>query len=422
MARHFIHTESKQIDPVMIQPGVMKTQQRKNLKVAQWLRSAPVALVFWVGAAFLISWLVLPKQESPWIWLALIWAGALTASAFYLRHVFLRIVCINLAAVIFALGIGELWFAIAAIQAPEQTYTGDYIGDYFVDHALLGYGPKPDYAATAGLTVNGRQIYDTSYSINLSGLRITPQTPNAESSVLFFGGSFTFGEGVSDNQSMPFEVGHLIGSEIKVHNFGFHGYGPHQMLAALESGLVDSIVSQPARVVVYQAIDSHVPRAAGRAFWDFSGPRYVLTETGDAELAGHFDEGHGEFRKWLFENLNTSHMYQQIFGVNSAVSDADISLFVAIVSRSRDLLKVKYPAVEFHVLLWGYSENENFVSLHDALMEKGITVHSVSDILPEYETNPGLYQIDADDTHPNALAHEIIALYVADKIIAVPEE
>jgi hypothetical protein len=104
------------------------------------------------------------------------------------------------------------------------------------------------------------------------------------------------------------------------------------------------------------------------------------------------------------------------------VSDADISLFGAIVSRSRDLLNIKYPDVEFHVLLWGYSDNDAFVSLHDDLMEKGITVHSVSDILPEYETNSGLYQLDADDTHPNALAHEIIALYVADKVIAVPEE
>jgi hypothetical protein len=55
-----------------------------------------------------------------------------------------------------------------------------------------------------------------------------------------FGCSFTFREGVEDREAMPYLVGEL--SKYIVYNFGFHGYGAHQMLSALEYGIVDRIV------------------------------------------------------------------------------------------------------------------------------------------------------------------------------------
>jgi hypothetical protein len=330
----------------------------------------------------------------------------------------LRILCINLAAVIFALGIAESWFGLLVDRSPEQTYSGDYTGDYFVDHPVFGYGPQRDVSASAGLTVDGKRIYETRYGIGPDGLRATPAAPAAESAVLFFGGSFTFGEGVSDEQSMPYRVARLMGSGIRVHNFGFHGYGPHQMLAALESGIAESIVEKPVRAVVYQGIVDHVHRAAGRAFWDRSGPRYVLTESGLARYAGHFDDGRGEFEQWLLKKLSKSALYQRMFGVQSAITDSDVRLYGAIVGRSRDLLLSRFPDAEFHVLLWGYREDETFRSVRKALIKRGLIVHAVSDILPDFEEHPERYQLDRLDTHPNALAHDSIARYVADEILA----
>lgn len=45
--------------------------------------------------------------------------------------------------------------------------------------------------------------------------------------------------------------------------FGFHGYGPHQMLSALESGLARSIADCDTRHVIYLALVEHVQRSAG---------------------------------------------------------------------------------------------------------------------------------------------------------------
>ena len=89
---------------------------------------------------------------------------------------------------------------------------------------------------------------------------------------------------------MPYLVGERSGNRFRVYNFGFHGYGPHQMLAALTGGRVqDTVDCQPTHVV-YQAIVPHVERVSGLATWDRHGPRYVETQDGGVRLAGRFDD------------------------------------------------------------------------------------------------------------------------------------
>ena len=374
----------------------------------------PVLLV--LGVAVVASVLSLRYFYLAWAWTALAWAIALAMSAWMIQRQWLRLLLVNLAAVCLTFMLAEIWFS-PALSAPDDVYSGDYMGEYFVDHPLLGYGPKVDFRARSTRSVDGEIVYDTLYSINSDGRRITPQATEADRAVLVFGGSFTFGEGVQDAEAMPYRFGELAGSGYQVYNFGFHGYGPHQMLAALEFSLADKATDLPVSHVIYQTIPDHVHRAAGRAFWDKSGPRYELTAAGDAVFAGHFDDGKGAIRKALPDLLNKSQLYRRLFGVQQELSQADVQLYAGIVERAQQLVQQNYPQAEFHVLLWGYPGSDAFEMVSGALASRDIKVHPVIDILPYYANEAQRYELHPQDTHPNALAHDEIARYLAEEIL-----
>ena len=62
------------------------------------------------------------------------------------------------------------------------------------------------------------------------------------------------------------------------------------MLAMLESGLVDKWLDgrRPAYLVYQTIIPQHIERMAGYAFFDQTGPRYVLGKDGGVTHAGQF--------------------------------------------------------------------------------------------------------------------------------------
>jgi hypothetical protein len=259
--------------------------------------------------------------------------------------------------------------------------------------------------------------------------------------VLFFGDSFTFGEGVNDDEALPYLVGQQSGGQYHTYNFGFHGYGPHQMLAMLEYRLEEKIINCKPRFAVYQAILDHLIRAAGQAAWDTHGPRYVLERDGRVTFAGHFDDVRGVFDdigdnalvSRVTYHLKKSLLFQEIFGHpgqptrRRKVQGDDITLFLGIVDFTRNIFESRYPGGEFHVIFWddkdlshendkesGSCETCNAVI--EGLYGRGIKVHVISDILTDYHSDKQKYRI-SHETHPNALAYRLIATYLTEDIL-----
>jgi len=138
---------------------------------------------------------------------------------------------------------------------------------------------------------DGVLLFDVMYTYDASGLRTSPLlSGGAEAGLLFFGGSFTLGEGVEDYENLPHATAEIAGDRFCVHNFGFHGYGPHQMLAALQHGHVEAKVRCRPKIAVYLYISDHRNRVAGKASWDKHGPKFVLRAPTEVEYVGPFDE------------------------------------------------------------------------------------------------------------------------------------
>lgn len=243
--------------------------------------------------------------------------------------------------------------------------------------------------------------------------------------VLFFGCSFTFGEGLQDNETLPYQVGAQSGGRYHTFNLAFEAYGPNQMLAQIEHGMVQRVVDTAPQYAIYVAIPAHVWRVAGRVAWGGHGPRYVLDSDGTVHQAGNFGN-----RKTLAERLgltrgvgqlNKSAMYRMLSSGEARITDDDIRLYFAVVRRSQELLAAQYPGIRFEVILWPNQhvpqQREAYEKLRDGFRQRGVPLVLVEDILPGYNTDRSPYILGSTDHHPNALADRLLAQYILSKIV-----
>ena len=304
------------------------------------------------------------------------------------------------------------WFSKPAAQLVNFSLSDPA---YFQPHSILGIAPKKNIQVRAKKSYDSKLIYDVTYTIDSSGLRIGhPASVDMTPSVLFFGGSFTFGEGIEDEETLSYQLEEKSNGRFKSFNFGFHGYGPHQMLAILENELErDDVRNHPPRYVVYQAIPGHVQRCIGRSYWDKSGPRYVLNKEGNIEYTG-------PFQNWFVSNairvMTRSSIIRRWLGSSLEITSADIDLFIGIVKKSEQIIKNRYGS-KFYVLLWN---NGNWLcpEILSRLKVQNINVIDLNDTLSDYHTNYYKYHIPIDG-HPNSLAYQKVAEYL---ISILPKE
>ena len=321
-----------------------------------------------------------------------------------------RLIAFYAAAAILAFGLTEAYWA-GWFRLKDRTYLTGTItqaGYYYKPHSILGYGPHSEVQATARKYHGDERLYDVTYTIGVDGLRVGPNIADETApAILFFGDSFTFGEGVDDHETIPSRVEQISNGKFKTLNFGFHGYGPHQMLATLENGLEKKIIgNHRPYYAIYQALALHVDRCAGRTFWDVSGPRYVLDDEGEAVYAGTF---HGSYSKTLWGLINRSNILRRLLSSVWNREPSDVDLFVSIVKKSASILENRYNS-RFYVLLWKPKENPFYPMILSKLLKNGMAVIEIDDILPDFSSAKWKYLIKFPvERHPNELAYEIIA-------------
>lgn len=347
----------------------------------------------------------------PFVSIPLLAAGLLLYQAARTQRAGARLAWINAAGLLGVFAATELFLQLR----PRLELEGTLHDDYFQDHETLGYAPLPGSRARARRRFGSELLYDVTYTIDETGLRVAP--PFADGAghecLLFFGGSFVFGEGVNDEETLPYQVGVRTRGRFRVHNFGFHGYGPHQMLASLEDELVQGTIDCAPRHAIYLALPDHVIRAAGFRSWDVHGPRYVLGPDGDVAYAGHFDDGAAFAARGLLVVLERSKLLATLLAWRRPEPAAAERLFVAIVGAARD--RIEALGADFHVILWDRSD----ASLARSLAAAGLRLHVVDDIVPEPERSGPGYTIPKDG-HPTARLHGRLAEHVVREIVGQP--
>lgn len=371
----------------------------------------------------------------PYLWVAIASVIVLSYAAMVCVRPGLRALWMNLAVVIFALGAVETYFWV--LEPYERRM--EYDENFFVADEILGYKPAPGKSFTHRTSVRDGLLYHVTYTINAEGLRIASPVeataPMNQPCLAFFGDSFTFGEGVNDEQTMPYQVWKNVAGQYHTVNFGFLGYGPHQMLAALEQDYLESQGRCRPAHVIYQAIPSHLPRSAGLEFWDPHGPRYVLDPAGHVRHTGHFDEvpatgildrlrtTHRRLSAGWKDTLNRSALYRTLLRTRRAVNEQDAALYGEIVEAAKQLVENLYPGARFHVLLWDFDDSKQESEwILQTLAQHHVPVTPMSQILRDFPADRARYEIHPNDRHPNALAHAQIAEFVAQRLVNRPAD
>jgi len=276
---------------------------------------------------------------------------------------------------VLAFNIGALslvaYFALGQlIDADGRVQTFSDAANVFAPDPILGHRPAANLHTSATMTVDGDLVYDFNYTTNDDALRISP--PESQG-------------------------------------------GPHQMLAAIESGLVANAAKCDPKLAIYQSHPHHILRVAGKWSSDRNGPAYALDASGAVERVGSFADRpitsswKGVLRDILPDGTRLLD--------NTLPDEADIRLFHAVVRRSRDLLQQSFPGIEFHVLHWDINAPYAEQLFHQSWDTGGIEVHRLSRVLPFAEPGWENSVLLPHHVHPTAATHAKIAAYTASEVL-----
>lgn len=259
--------------------------------------------------------------------------------------------------------------------------------------ADVGFIALPNKHVTAVRKLDSRVIFDASYTTGPDGFRIVPKVDNARRCVLLFGDSFTFGEGVNDDETTAAQLVTRSKGQVEVKNLGIGGWGPHQFLAGLQSGRFQRAIGCKPTDAVYLMIAAHTARAAGRGKWDRFGPMFVVDDKGRPVRAGNFN--------------TVGKSWRELVGFNRLTEDEEEELSATILSEASRELERLYPGIRFHVFLWDGVPD----GVARRLKDRGVSVHTIRQIIPDYSDEKYLIA-PPYEYHPKPVAYEKVADYV----------
>jgi hypothetical protein len=321
-------------------------------------------------------------------------------------------VIVNLgAAVVAALAFG----AWQRSQAPQSAANvpGKGGGEAFYELVDdVGFIPRANARMTRAEAEGHRTINDAVYTIGPDHFRVVPKAiENADACVLLFGDSFTFGAGVSDEETYAAQMVMQSGGRVAIQNFAVGGWGPHQFLAGLQSGRFQRAVRCKPTDAVFLMIPSLIWRANGVTNpWDTNGPRYRLDADGRPVRDGKLgDPDPYNWRRWI--------------GLDPISKREASWLARAVVVEAMGELKQLYPGIRTHfisyrVASWSDSgfNSEDLAAFEDSLEPAGIMALPLETIIPRYRYAQRDYVLDPTDLHPNARAHRLIAEFILREI------
>jgi len=289
-------------------------------------------------------------------------------------------------------------------------------------HPVLGFRPAPDSTAVATATFNGQPVYHETYHIDSESSRVTPKAPPGADLYLFLGDSFMFGQGIRDDETLPWLFAEA--NKVRTLNLSAPGNAPNHLVRAFEAGLLDRYLGQPVKAVVVWIIPAQLARTTGDGSWLGSSPRYELV---DGKL-----KHTGSFTEYRFSHPITGLKYYlgELFPFIEAIGEKQrqeeqLKLFVAMMARLQQYAREKFNAPLVVIYSW---PDEKTGSIHgDSVIDQsmlvdvifqmrklGIELVRVDDLTAGQPTDDLLIPHDG---HPRRFTNELIANELKKRLI-----
>lgn len=264
-------------------------------------------------------------------------------------------------------------------------------------------------------------MHDTGFNTQPINHRVgyLPQQAAGDSELVFLGCSFTFGSGINDSATLPFQAGKI--GNIASLNLGGSGWGTHHVYQ-LFTHKYSHIPDTTKRVFVYSFIPDHVVRAKCVYSWSLNDP-YFEAKGDSLHLAGSAYK-HSSYARW--------HVITRILSLNRILSFvSDLSNIIITMSAAKNINEEDYQRValmmenmnkmvksrgdRFIIVHWNdykgltprdppFVSKEKMAAIFTQLQARGAEIVNVSDIM---DMNDPANTIPRDN-HPNDRANRLI--------------
>lgn len=386
-------------------------------KIFRFIKLNKIPVILLISGILLVMLSVFLKWQAAWeipSYIKLIrYAGAL----FILLSLFILFVKKNkiILANIFLLFNLILIFEIVCfflLGTPSETKKYFKIPALPEDHIAshLGIVPFSDSIYHSVLVKDNDTVFDVDYSIDNQHKRITPDHDDSKNKfALFFGCSIAFGEGLEDNETLPYYF-QQQSADFNSYNFAYSGYGTNHMLARLQYEDLSKNIPEEKGAAFYIFFWDHIYRSVGTmnryTDWLINAPYY---EYKDGQIVRNkmFKDGRYVVSK-IYQYLYNSSIvkyYKLDFPVR--LKDKHLVYVSDLIAKSKEEYASRFGNDNFYVVIypsWIVWSQEELQSFKAHLGERKINHIDLSDYI-EYS---GKYTLGGDP-HPNAETNHLLA-------------
>jgi len=273
------------------------------------------------------------------------------------------------------------------------------------------------YAKARKVRQDGTQAFDVEYRIDQWGSRAVPNRPDSGPSWVLFGGSFAFGEGLEDDETLAYHLqSHDSGKQVFA--FGFRSGGAADALIHLKRKIASGLEPE---LAIYFFIDDHFRRTALPP-WTVAAqptrPRFVLRD-GEPILLGRADETLPSRLARIWVNLmGRSRILQRVAGT-WVPDDTAIELVVGIARAMQKQVRSGSGSFLFVILPQlkpGFPEQVDVLAAR--LREDGIWVADIRQDFSEHldRTGEPLESYYFADLHPRQEYTALVAKWIIEMV------
>ena len=238
-------------------------------------------------------------------------------------------------------------------------------------------------------------------------------------SIIIFGCSFVYGEGLEYNQTISYKLSKL--TQRNVFNFGISAGGIQHMLALLNNPNFYKKIKQEPEYVIYVYIPSHILRLNTNIY-----PNPMMTN--GINLQYKIKNNDLEMKRYPLDNFSNTFivksLYYQfdIYNMNKNNPEKaykNFELLNKIFIKSRELLKERYPNIKFVILNYEVEDDESqeyeYPQMWEKLKEEGFIVINTSELMNrefKYESE----DTTADGYHPSEMVWDKLCPKIAKKL------
>ena len=318
------------------------------------------------------------------------------------------------------IGISSLWICAEAVVYIYFYFSAPDIKQFWIPtepgaalsvaDPLFGFRAQSNVSGRVIKKINGKLIFDAEYTIDALGRRVTPGfSENDGDFLLFFGGSRTFGYGVSDQQTIPFYVSEGLGRK-NVYNYSFSGWGPPQILTLLEQGKLQSEISGEQGDVVLLMIGSHIRRSVGTLHiaTRYNGgfyPRYTKDAQGAIVRDGMFIN-RTPFKTMLKTILSKSWVWY-LLNPDDPLKPEDYQFAAELLLEIHKKLREQFTINRF--IVFSHPDDLEAEHLGKILAGHEIEFHSLNSLFKVDPTKDSPLYHSMHDTHLTGLGNRLVA-------------